>query len=260
MSRTSESRLKPRLKPIANPRSEFPLRNYRLDGFCAPSHTKEVADRIGLVYGRAPLKAKTELHISQINMEINRLRAVQSQYSAKILALESDARSLKARKAKADDLDRIVWRMLKGLRTKEVDRDAQEAALDAREAQLAHQAARTPPSSDSSAFDYIDQAFTILGHTFNVHDQQLQQHFLRQQQYIAAQFQAIEKDVEKRFEKLENLIIEQSLILGFKTLQQSNQTATFTACTTTSRLSLFTSRIANLTSLCGFLHPVCLKP
>lgn len=66
--------------------AEFPLRKYCLDGFCALSYTRDVADQIGLVYGRAPVKAKTGLHIGQINMEISRLRAVQSQNSAKISA------------------------------------------------------------------------------------------------------------------------------------------------------------------------------
>lgn len=74
--------------------------------------------------------------------------------------------------------------------------------------QLARQAARTPPPSNSSAFTYIDQGFTILGHTFDAHDQRLQQHFIHQQQYIAARFRSIKKDVEKRFQKLEDLIIE----------------------------------------------------
>ncbi|MCJ1265767.1 hypothetical protein MMC22_005647, partial [Lobaria immixta] len=110
--------------------SESPLGEYRLDGLCAPSHTKEVADRIGLVYGRAPSKAKTELHIGQINMEIKRLRAVRSQYSAKISALECEAMSLKAREAKADDEDRIVQKMCEELRALEADRDAREAARD----------------------------------------------------------------------------------------------------------------------------------
>ncbi|MCJ1267837.1 hypothetical protein MMC22_007723 [Lobaria immixta] len=67
-------------------KAEFPLWEYCLDGFCALSYTMDVADQIAPVYGRAPMKAKTELHIGQINMEIRLLRAVQSQYSAKISA------------------------------------------------------------------------------------------------------------------------------------------------------------------------------
>lgn len=91
---------------------------------------KEVANRIGLVYGRAPLKAKMELHIGQINTKIKRLRAVRSQYSAKISAPECEVRSLKTREAKADDDDRIIQKMCEELRALEADRDAREAARD----------------------------------------------------------------------------------------------------------------------------------
>lgn len=38
--------------------------------------TKDVADEIGLRYGRAPLKAKTMLHANQTNVEIERLPTV----------------------------------------------------------------------------------------------------------------------------------------------------------------------------------------
>lgn len=37
---------------------EFPLRDYRLDSLSAPSYTKDVADQIGLAYGKTLLKAK----------------------------------------------------------------------------------------------------------------------------------------------------------------------------------------------------------
>ncbi|MCJ1271718.1 hypothetical protein MMC22_011623 [Lobaria immixta] len=114
--------------------NEFPLRDHRLDSLFAPSYTKDVADQIRLAYGRAPLKAKTELHIGQMKMEIKHLRAVQSQYAAKVSALDSDIRTLKVEEAKADDEDRIVQRMLAEARALEADCDARKAALNAHEA------------------------------------------------------------------------------------------------------------------------------
>ncbi|MCJ1263203.1 hypothetical protein MMC22_003073 [Lobaria immixta] len=75
---------------------------------------------------------------------------------------------------------------------------------------LAREAARTTPPLDANAFTYIDQGFSIFGHTFDAFDQRLERHFLHQQQFITAQFKNIEEDVDKRFQKIENLIIEQS--------------------------------------------------
>lgn len=75
-----------------------------------------------------------EVHIGQINMEIKRLRAVRSQYTAKISAFESDLRTIRNREAKADDKDRIVQELREEMRAFKADRDTRQAALDAREA------------------------------------------------------------------------------------------------------------------------------
>lgn len=45
---------------------EFLLIGYRLDTLCPPLLKPNVADAIGVCYGRLPLKAKTKFHIDQV--------------------------------------------------------------------------------------------------------------------------------------------------------------------------------------------------
>lgn len=53
--------------------AEYPPTGFRLDMLRPPPLKPEVADEIGIKYGRVPLKAKTKFHIDQMKVDIWRL-------------------------------------------------------------------------------------------------------------------------------------------------------------------------------------------
>ena len=58
---------------------EFPLRKFKLDRISALALDSNVADVIGLRYGRLPIRAKTKFHMDQMKVKLERLRLLVSQ-------------------------------------------------------------------------------------------------------------------------------------------------------------------------------------
>lgn len=58
---------------------EFLLRRFKLDHMRASALDPDVADKVGLRYGRLSMRAKTKFHVDQIKMELERLWLLVSQ-------------------------------------------------------------------------------------------------------------------------------------------------------------------------------------
>ena len=68
--------------------------------------------------------------------------------------------------------------------------------------QLAHDAARTPPSEQGPPLEYVDQSLTILGRTFDSRDQWMRQEFLGQREFLAKQLQDREREICPQFKEI----------------------------------------------------------
>lgn len=52
---------------------KFPLHGFKLDRMHAPALDPDVADVVGLKYGRLSMHAKIKFHVDQIKVELKRL-------------------------------------------------------------------------------------------------------------------------------------------------------------------------------------------
>ena len=103
---------------------EFPPRGFKLDRMRAPALDPDVADAVGLRYGRLPMRAKTKFHVDQMKVELERLRLLVSQACRRIHETEieikyveglevqraNEARILKAVRAQQRDLEHQLCR------------------------------------------------------------------------------------------------------------------------------------------------------
>lgn len=95
---------------------EYPPTAYRLDTLRPPPLKPDVADAIGLRYGRIPLKAKTMFHIDQMHVEIRRLNILIAQGCRRVSALESEVKYIET--LEAQRLEQI--RILKSVKEQDV--------------------------------------------------------------------------------------------------------------------------------------------
>lgn len=58
---------------------EFPLREFKLDRMRVPALDPDVAEVVGLKYGKLSMCAKTKFHIDQMKVELEQLRLLVSQ-------------------------------------------------------------------------------------------------------------------------------------------------------------------------------------
>lgn len=94
---------------------EFAPRGFRMNRLRAPALTPEVADAIGLRYGRLPFRAKTKFHVDQMKVELKRLKLFVSQVRRRINEMEQEIRYVESLEvARADEA-----RTLKAVRDKE---------------------------------------------------------------------------------------------------------------------------------------------
>ena len=90
---------------------EFAPRGFKLDRQRAPPLAPEVADAIGLRYGRLSLRAKTNFHADQLKVEIARLKMLTSQGCRRINEMEQELKyiqSLEVARAKEASILKAV--------------------------------------------------------------------------------------------------------------------------------------------------------
>lgn len=87
---------------------EFAPTGYRLETFCPSPLKPEVADEIGLWYGRIPLKAKTKFHADQMRVEIRRLGLLIAQGCRRVSRLEADIKYVESLEAQRAERIRIL--------------------------------------------------------------------------------------------------------------------------------------------------------
>ncbi len=75
--------------------AEFPPQAFKLDRQHPPLVAPDVADAIGLKYGRLSLRAKIIFHMEQVKVEIARLRMLTTHSCRRINELESELKYLK---------------------------------------------------------------------------------------------------------------------------------------------------------------------
>lgn len=75
---------------------EFAPRRFKLDRQRAPLMAPEVADAIGLRYGRLSFWTKTKFHAEQVKVEIARLKMLTSQSCRRINEMESELKYIKS--------------------------------------------------------------------------------------------------------------------------------------------------------------------
>ena len=75
---------------------EFALRGFKLDCQRAPPIAPEVADAVGLRYGRLSFWAKTKFHAEQMKVEIACLKMLTSQSCRRINEMESELKYIKS--------------------------------------------------------------------------------------------------------------------------------------------------------------------
>lgn len=96
---------------------EFAPRGFRLDRLRVPDLAPEVADAIGLKYGRLSMRAKTKLHTDQMKVELKRLKLLVSQACRRINEMEQEMRYVESL-----EVDRAnEARILKALRDQQRD-------------------------------------------------------------------------------------------------------------------------------------------
>lgn len=96
---------------------EFAPTGYRLDILRPPPLKPEVADEIGLRYGRVPMKAKTKLHLDQMKIEIRRLNILVAQGCRRVSELEEEIKYIETLEAQRAEQIRI----LKGVHRRDRD-------------------------------------------------------------------------------------------------------------------------------------------
>lgn len=84
------------------------LSEYRLDTLRAPPLKPDVANAIGVRYGRLPLKAKTKLHMDQMQVEIRRLNLLVAQGLGRVSDLESEIKNIETLQARRAEQIRIL--------------------------------------------------------------------------------------------------------------------------------------------------------
>lgn len=104
--------------------AEFPQTGFRLDMLRPLPLKPEVADKIGIRYGRVPMKAKTKFHIDQMKVEIQPLGILISQGCNQMSNLEREIKYMETLEAQCAEQIRILksvkkrdWELQKEIRS-----------------------------------------------------------------------------------------------------------------------------------------------
>ena len=89
--------------------AEFPLQGFKLDYLHAPVLQSDIADAVGLCYGKLSFCAKTLFYINQIKVELGRLRLLRSQVCICIKDIEKNIKFVKSLEIKPAAESRILW-------------------------------------------------------------------------------------------------------------------------------------------------------
>lgn len=91
--------------------AEFPPQGFKLDRLRAPVLQPDIADAVGLRYGKLSFRAKTLFHIDQMKVELGRLRLLKSQVCGRIEDIEKNIKyveSLEVKRAAKSHILRAV--------------------------------------------------------------------------------------------------------------------------------------------------------